>query len=383
MAKRKRGGSGRGPRMEDLSDLTPENLERSRRRGPAPAAFEDPARQKRWEERTAAAEARKGQRTSAPFIALAVVGLCVLGLIAWSLLRPEERLTVAGLNSPVVAATDGGSAVYPANSAEAVGEDVKFGYLPAVELQELADGTVVLGSSPQDEGGADGAAGADGEDTAASAAPGFERPYAELNSEEFAAGSIPSPEDGGRSGTPVTWADVYEDHALSTVFMPEVDTESELDAVLSAAEERERLDAVIVRTADPALAGIASAAGAPVLFTGALGGSAGSAGVGADTADPGADADSAGAGQAGAEGGAADSGADPAALAEAGFTMVALPADAEGLSAEAIGAWTDAGIEVWAAGVESEAQLQEFAEHGVFGAFAENPFAVQPSNSGD
>src|SRR5690625_6701532 len=57
--------------------------------------------------------------------------------------RRSSDLTVESLNPPAVAALDGGSAVYPANSKLAFTENVKFGYLPAPTLSALSDGTIV------------------------------------------------------------------------------------------------------------------------------------------------------------------------------------------------------------------------------------------------
>ncbi|WP_291795251.1 hypothetical protein [Brevibacterium sp.] len=331
----------RGPRMDDLSDLTPQNLSRAARRRQAQARARatpvSPEEQAKWEAKTAAAEARKGERTNAPFIVLGVVAVLVIALFAWNALKPKEQLTVGALHAPAVAALDGGGAAYPPDSAEAVGESVKFGYLPAVELQELADGTVVLGAEPEAADGGE-AAGA-GE---AASAPGFSQPYAQLSPEEFAEGSIPAPREDGRAGTPVTWEDAYADFAEATVFMPAVDTRAELDAVLDAAAARERLDALIVRTEDAGLARAAADAGAPALFTGDLS---------ATTAEQ---------------------------LETAGFSMAAVPADREDLTA-----WIESGLQVWATGVSSAEQLGELAEQGVQGALTANPFELQPPEGGE
>lgn len=324
MAKKRRGR--RDDRMESLADLTPERMAkgggRSRPSRAKPVSAQERAA---WEERVAEAEAAKsGRRTFAPLIVAGVAALAVLAVIGWSVLSAEDPPTVETLPAPVIAADGGGAAVYPPNSAESVREDVRFGFLPAVDLVELGDGTIALGAGGPEAG----------EDVHGA-------PYADLTAERFAAGTIPAPRDDTNAGTPVTWAEVYEDFGSDTVFMPSVDSAAVLDAVLAAAQSAERTDALIVRTDDAALAQRTAEAGATALFAG----------------DP--------------------DGSSPAALAAAGFEMVAVSAETD---TEAVDAWLDSDLGVWFTDVGSAQQLADLAEAGALGALAEDPFALQPAD---
>lgn len=266
------------------------------------------------------AETPEQPRRSAaiPLAAFALVAVFVIGVVAFNLFEPKKRLTVESLQAPAVAALGGGSDVYPANSRRAVEEVVKFGYLPAVDLTALADGTVVLGSESDAEAV-------------------FGKPLAELTLDEFSSAEIPSPREGGPSSDPITWEDAFGDFGDATVFVPLIDDAEVLSVVLDTVKEADSLDALIVRTEDPAVAAAAKSAGAAAMFTGDV---------------------------------AAE---EPAALAEEGFTAVAVPADGE------FDTWANSDLAVWVTGVETPEALYELAGDGIAGALAANPYLIQPS----
>ncbi|SLN00766.1 hypothetical protein [Brevibacterium yomogidense] len=325
MAKKKRDRRD-DDRIESLADLTPERVKGSRRSGTERAKPVSAEERAAWEERVAEAEAAKaGRRTFAPLIVAGVAAAAVVGLIGWSILSAEEPPTAESLPAPVIAADGGGAAVYPENSAEAVRENVRFGFMPAVDLVELGDGTIALGAGGPEAG----------EDV-------YGKPYADLTAEEFADGTIPAPREETNSGSPATWDEVYEDFSTDTVFMPSVDSDAALDAVLTSAEDAERIDALIVRTDDAALAERTADAGAVALFDG----------------DP--------------------EGTSPADLAASGFGMAAVSADAEDVDE-----WLASDVGVWLTGVGSAQQLTELGDAGALGALTEDPFALQPAEDED
>lgn len=320
--------------METLADLTPENVrksstdaagERARRAGPV-----SPQEQEDWDARVAEAQERSSGRTTiAPLIVAGIAVAGVVGLIVWYTASSGGPVTVDTMPTPVIAADRAGEAVYPADSAEAVRENVRFGFAPAVELVELGDGTVVLGA-----GGAD-----DGEDV-------FGSPYADLTAAKFAESVIPAPREDTPTGTPVTWADAFADFGEDTIFLPAVDTAGELDAVLEAAAGEgtgrdDRRDAIIVRTADADLVDETVQAGAVALYDG-------------DLTD-----------------------VDPAALQAAGYWGVALPVDTTDLEP-----WTAAGLSVWIDGQVTPAQVQELVDAGAAGVIVPDPFAAQGDEDG-
>lgn len=325
MAKKKRGRRD-DDRIESLADLTPERMKATRRSGTDRAKPVSADEQAAWEERVAEAEAAKsGRRTFAPLIVAGTAAVAVLALIGWSVLSSEEPPTAESLPTPVIAADGGGAAIYPANSAEAVRENVRFGFMPAVDLVELSDGTIALGAGGPEAG----------ENV-------YGKPYADLTADEFADGTIPAPREETSAGSPATWNEVYEDLGSDTVFMPSVDSDAVLDAVLTAAEDAERTDALIVRTDDEALAERTAEAGAAALFAG----------------DP--------------------ESTSPAALAEAGFDMVAVSADADDVDE-----WLESDVGVWLTDVGSSQQLSELGDAGALGALTDNPFALQPAEDED
>ena len=90
---------------------------------------------------------------NAPLIAGALVLVGILIAVAVFVFTPKDRLTVDGLNTPAVAALGGGSDSLPANSLEAVEENAKFGYLPAVDLAKTADDDLVLANAETAQAG--------------------------------------------------------------------------------------------------------------------------------------------------------------------------------------------------------------------------------------
>lgn len=333
MAKRRRGRD-KGDRMDSLADLAPENLKSSGAGGGAGNAADSgkrPARAKpvsaeeqaSWDERVAQAQEEKaGRGTIAPIAVAGAAVLGVVGVIVWSTLSSGDPVTVDTMPTPVIAADGAGSDVYPANSLEAVRENVRFGFAPAVDLVELGDGTVVLGAGGPEAG----------EDV-------FGESYAELTRESFAEGEIPAPRDDTNAGTPVTWSEAYAEYADDTLFMPAVDTDGELDAVLAAAEDADRVDALLVRTADEAFAATVAAAGAVAVFDG----------------DP--------------------DDMTHQQLEAAGFEALVVSADDEDL-----GEWVTSDLGVWVMDATSPMELKDLSDSGVLGAVATDPFAVSASD---
>lgn len=257
------------------------------------------------------------ERKNSPmvFIALGIAAIAVLGLVTFNMLSPAKSLTVASLNSPVVAALQGGSALYPANSKEALAEDVKFGYLPAVDLARTADGTLVL-ADPDAE----------------PHALGLDRPVDETDDATFAEAAIAPAPGSERTGTTLTWAKALEDFGSATVLMPAVDADT-ISEVIATAEETGRTDGIIVRSDDPAVLTQAGDAGLTALFDGEA--------QGPDAVEA---------------------------------PMAAVAADAENLDE-----WFRSDVQTWVTGVATEKQLGELAAAGAYGALADNPFTIQPS----
>lgn len=322
VAKRKRGRD-RSDRMETLADLTPENLKKSRSddaRKARTAGKASPEEQADWDARVAEAkENRSSRRTLAPLFIAGVAVAAVAGVVVWSSVSSGGPVTVASMPTPVIAADEAGSAVYPANSAEAVRENVRFGFAPAIDLVELGDGTVVLGAGD----------GEDGDDVYAAS-------YGELTAEQFADASIPAPREDTNAGTPATWAEVFEDYGDDTIFLPAVDTQVELDAVLSTAADAERLDAIIVRTSDEEFVQETAEAGAVALFDGDV------------------------------------EGVTPDDLAAAGYWGAVVPADEGGLED-----WTGSDLSIWVEGQVAENEVQGLVDAGVDGLVTADPFAVR------
>ncbi|GAA0037366.1 hypothetical protein M3B92_08655 [Brevibacterium casei] len=249
--------------------------------------------------------------------AVVVVGLIIVLLV--NVFGDKDTLTVDDLNPPAVAALDGGSEVYPPNSELAFTENVKFGYLPAPTLTTLDDGTVVA-ADPE---------------TAAETL-GLPDGLGGLTVDEFEDRTIKPPREGTEPGTPMTWQQVLDAVAGSTVVVPLIPDTATAEPALAAIAKADMAASTIVRTADAEVARAAADAGIAAMFVG----------------DPTATAETE--------------------LADQGYTMVAVDA------ADA-GDWTDSGLGVWATGVADKKQLDELASQGVIGALATNPYAVLPS----
>ena len=143
--------------METLADLTPENVRKSTTDDAAERAGRarpvTPQEQEDWDARVAEVEERRSGRTTiAPLVVAGIAVAGVVGLIVWFTASSGGPVVVDTMPTPVIAADRAGEAVYPADSAEAVRENVRFGFAPAVELVELGDGTVVLGTGGPDDG---------------------------------------------------------------------------------------------------------------------------------------------------------------------------------------------------------------------------------------
>ncbi|MGW9825559.1 hypothetical protein ACUXNS_000543 [Brevibacterium pityocampae] len=278
--------------------------------------------------------AERPRRFYAPLIAGAIVLLSVIALVIANAVRQPEALTVDALQSPAVGALGAGEDIYPANSAEAIEENAKFGYLPAVATALLSDGTVAL-ANPE----------AGPEDL------GLEKPLEQTDAATFAAARIaPAPlsedsegeaEDAEttRDGTPITWEQALMEYGDATVFMPEVASGEVLGPVLEAIEAGGRPEGVIIRSSDLEVLRIAVDRDITALYSG--------------------DATA----------------VTPDALLDAGVGMAAVPADSDELDT-----WLGSEVEVWATGAESAGAFADLAERGVFGALSANPFAIQPSN---
>lgn len=278
--------------------------------------------------------AEQPRRFYAPLIAGAIVLVAVIALVIANAVRQPEALTVDALQSPAVGALGAGEDIYPANSAEAIEENVKFGYLPAVSTALLSDGTVALADPESGQ-----------EDL------GLEKPLEQTDAAAFTAARIaPAPlsadpegeaeeAETTRDGTPITWEQALAEYGGATVFMPEVASGEVLDPVLEAIEAGGRPEGVIIRSADLAVLRTAVDRDIAALYSGDV------------------------------------TAVTPEALLDAGVGMAAVPADAGGLDA-----WLDSEVKVWATGAESGGTLSELAERGVFGALSANPFAIQPSN---
>ncbi|WP_309131158.1 hypothetical protein [Brevibacterium sp.] len=270
-------------------------------------------------DRTPVPERPEPKKFNAPLIAGAVVVIGVIVVLLFNAFAPRENLTVDALEHPAVAALDGGSAVYPANSKLAFTEDVKFGYLPAPTLAELGDGTVVA-ADPKLAPELMGATG------------GLDK----LNRDTFSDLSIRSPREGNSAGEPITWDETVDSFAGTTVLMPQIEPTELADKALAPIAEAKAEKSTIVRTSNPEVAAAAKSAGIAAMFVG-------------DFASASAEE-----------------------LKSQGYTMIAV-------DAADVDTWLDSGLEVWATGVKSKEQLTELAKKDIFGALSTNPYAIQPS----
>lgn len=266
------------------------------------------------------------KKFNAPLIAGAIVVVGLLVAVLLFVVSPKDRLTVEKLNTPAMAALGGGSDSLPENSLEALEEDAKFGYLPAIDLAKTADGDLVL---------------ANGE--TAQADLNLKQPLESTSTDEFLSAKIPPAKNEGektRPGTPITFDDAMKRYGKYIVFVPQVESQEVLSEVLEITDKRSSPEALIVRSTSLDILKAAGDAGAYGMYTGD---------VGPTTAGE---------------------------LKAAGVNMVALSVDDEGgIDADA---YDSAGIRVWATGVESDKQLKKLADDGVFGCLSTDPFGVQP-----
>ena len=265
---------------------------------------------------------------NAPLIAGGLVLVGILIAVAVFVFTPKDRLTVDGLNTPAVAALGGGSDSLPANSREAVEENAKFGYLPAVDLAKTADDDLVLANAESVQ-----------------ADLNLAQPLNETPTDKFLSSKIPPAKSKGdsgeqtRPGTPITFDDAMKRYGKYLVFAPRVESQEVLSDVLDITEKRSNPDALIVRSTSLEVLSAAEEAGATGMYIGE---------VTSTTAGE---------------------------LKEAGVSMVALEAGEDSLDTDA---YDSAGIRVWASGVASEKQLMALEQDGIFGALTTDPFAVQP-----
>ena len=270
-------------------------------------------------ERVPVPERPEPKKFYAPMWAGGIVVLLVVGVILFNVFGSKDQLTVESLNPPAVAALDGGSAVYPANSKLAFTENVKFGYLPAPTLTALGDGTIVA-ANPE----------------TAAEGMGLKKSLDELDSAEFLDQTIKPARKDTSPGDPITWDQIVDEFGGDTVFMPAIDSTEVATPALKTITEAGLEDSTLVRTDDPEVARAAADAGVGAMFTG-------------DTTASGNES-----------------------LSGAGYTAVAVEADA----AEK---WTGVDLAVWATGVKDKTQLEKLADAGVTGALSENPYKVLPS----
>ncbi|GAA1853594.1 hypothetical protein [Brevibacterium marinum] len=286
----------------------------------AQAASGQPTDQPHDVERAPVPERPEPKKFNAPLWAglVVVIGLAVvLGL---SFFGEENHLTIDSLEQPTVAALDGGSEVYPANSERAFTENTKFGYLPAPTLAKLGDGTIIAAdpkTAPEDMG--------------------LEDDLSSLDRDSFLDETIKPPRKDTAPGEPITWDQMVDQMAGATVLMPLIESPEVAGPVLDKIAEADIADSTIVRTANAEVAEAASKFGVAAMYTG----------------DPTA--------------------SDEESLAAMGYSMIAV-------DAESAAKWTGTDLKVWATGVKDEAQLKELAEEGVFGALSTNPYTIQPSD---
>ena len=270
-------------------------------------------------ERVPVPERPEPKKFYAPLWAGGIVVLLVVGVILFNVFGSKDQLTVESLNPPAVAALDGGSAVYPANSKLAFTENVKFGYLPAPTLSALSDGTIVA-ANPE----------------TATEDMGLKKNLDELDSAEFLDQTIKPARKDTSPGEPITWDQIVDEFGGDTVFLPAIDSAEVAAPALKTITEAGLEDSTLVRTDDPEVARAAADAGVGAMFTGDV------------------------------------TATRNESLSGAGYTALAVEADV----AEK---WTGVDLDVWATGVKDKKQLEKLADAGVTGALSENPYTVLPS----
>lgn len=271
-----------------------------------------------------------GRRSDKPFYAPLWAGgaavLIVIGVLVYTNTRSIP--TVAELPSPVVAADKGGFENYPANSREAFVEDLRFGFVPAMNLTALSDGTVVV-ADPAD----------------------IETPLDSLSAEDFAKQSIPPAAKDQPAGTTLTWDQAREDFSSKAVTMATITDPAVADTVITDAKDAGITESLIIRSAEPEIVAKAAEAGFAAL---------------AVPAEP---------------------PADDAAITELlnlGATMVEVPAEgfvADGRATPQLQAVLDADLGVWLSGLDSEKSFQQAGEAGVTGAITGAPYELRPTRT--
>jgi len=270
-------------------------------------------------ERIPVPERPEPKKFYAPLWAGGIVALLVVGAILLNVVGPKNQLTVESLNPPAVAALDGGSAVYPADSKLAFTENVKFGYLPAPTLSALKDGTIVA-ADPE----------------TATADMGLEKTLDELTADEFNDATITPPRKGTKAGETITWDELVDELGGDTVFMPAIDSAEVAGPALRTVTEAELADSTIVRTDDAEVARAAADANVDAMFTGDY---------------------------------TASSAED---LRSAGYTAVAVKADD-------VSTWAESDLAVWVTDAKDKTQLEKLTDAGATGSLSTNPYKVLPS----
>lgn len=285
----------------------------------AQAGSEQPAEEALESGRGPVPERPAPKSFNAPLWAGIIVIIAVLAVLGFNMFGSKAQLTVDALEKPVVAALDGGSEVYPANSKFSFTENAKFGYLPAPTLSELGDGTIVA-ADPK----------------SAPEAMGLEDDLSSLDRDSFLDQDIKPPRKNTAPGEPITWDQMVDEMSGATVLMPLIESPEVASPALKKIAEADIAESTIVRTSNAEVAKAASDAEVAVMFTG----------------DPTATSQQS--------------------LSEVGYTMMAV--DAADASK-----WTGTDLDIWATGVKDEKRLKELAEAGIFGALSTNPYSIQPS----
>ncbi|WP_193096296.1 hypothetical protein [Brevibacterium sp. FME17] len=286
----------------------------------AQAGSEHPAEEALESGRAPVPERPTPKKFNAPLWAGLVVVIAVVAVLGLNMFGSKDHLTVDSLNKPAVAALDGGSKVYPANSTLAFTENTKFGYLPAPTLSQLGDGTVVAAdpkSAPKEME--------------------LKGDLSDLDRKSFLDQTIKPPRKNTAFGDPITWDQIVDEMGGATVLMPLIESPKVADPVLKKIAEADSADSTIVRTSNAKVAKAASDAEVAVMFTGDY------------------------------------SSTSPADLKKSGYSMVSVAPDA-------VSTWAESDLKVWATGVKDEKQLKKLTDAGIFGALSTNPYTIQPSD---